>query len=395
MSLSFKNIAPFLNANQNKISRWLSYVSLAIGVLLLLCSVQMYINIDSLLKNKNSKRDAYDYISVTKLITNENISQDHNFTDIEIKDLKQQPFVDDVEPLLANKFLVKAKGGSALPFSADMFLEAIDNNFIDTVPPGFFWKEGQILIPIIVSSDYLELYNTVFAPSRDLPQLSESTISAIVVQLEFAGVGGEEIFRGNIVAVSDRINSVLVPKNFLEWANKQYGNTAKTNSSRIFIKTKDANSTELLNYLQKKNYTVNKDKIKFGRVKQVLQAIISGLAGFGILVILLSMLLFSFYLQLMIARSKENLQLLLTIGYSPKWLSKIVSKRWMPVYLAIVTLGVVLTELLHWGFQHFIMNDRASLSPFIHWVVIVIAVTLLILSVIINQRLVKKILYKL
>jgi hypothetical protein len=46
-------------------------------------------------------------------------------------------------------------------------------------------------------------------------------------------------------------------------------------------------------------------------VKGILQTIVSSLAGFGILVILLALVLFSFYLQLMIAKSKDNLQLLL------------------------------------------------------------------------------------
>ena len=35
MNLSFKNIAPFLSTGQNKLSRWLSYIGLGIGVTLL------------------------------------------------------------------------------------------------------------------------------------------------------------------------------------------------------------------------------------------------------------------------------------------------------------------------------------------------------------------------
>jgi len=395
MRLNFKHIAPFLVTGENKASRWLSYVGLAIGVLLLLCSVQMYININDLLQNKNPKKDGYDYISITKAITNENMAEDHSFSKEDIAELKKQPLIDDATGLVANKFLVKATGGGAVPFTADMFLEAIDENFIDTVPPDFSWKEGQDLIPVIISSDYLELYNTVFAPSRDLPQVSLKSISSIIVQLDFSGNSGNQSFRGNIVAVSDRINSVLVPKNFLEWANQQYGNSAKTNPSRIFIKTKDANSPELLRFLQQKNYHINKDKTKFGRVKQVLQIIVSGLAGFGVLVILLAMVLFSFYLQLMIAKSKENLQLLLTIGYSPQWLSKTVAKKWIPVYVTVIIITVLITALLHWSFQHFVMSGREELSPFIHWSVIAIAFVLLLLSIAVNYRLIKKLLYKL
>ena len=94
MHLTFKHIAPFLSTGQNKISRWLSYFGLGIGVLLLLSSIQMYININALLKNKNPKKDGYDYISVTKIITNENMGRDHSFSDADIEEIKKQKGID-------------------------------------------------------------------------------------------------------------------------------------------------------------------------------------------------------------------------------------------------------------------------------------------------------------
>jgi len=172
-----------------------------------------------------------------------------------------------------------------------------------------------------------------------------------MVQLECTGIFGTKIFKGNIVALSDRINSVIVPKNFLEWANRNIANLPSGNASRVYIKTADANNVDFLNYLQSKNYQVNKDKTRFGRVKQVLQAVVSGLGIFSILVILLAMMLFSFYLQLMIAKSKHNLQLLLTLGYSPQWLSNTVAKKWIPVYIAIIASALLTTALLQYFFQ--------------------------------------------
>jgi hypothetical protein len=396
MNVSYKNIAPFLSGNQNKISKWLSYGGLGIGVLLLLCCLQMYFNLNALLKDKNPKTDGYDYISVTKKITNDNMGEDHSFNEAEVADLKQQKSIVDATPLLANKFLVKAIGSSVLPFTTDLFLESLDNSFIDSIPPNFTWEEGQNTLPAIMSADYLELYNNVFAPSKDLPQFSEKSIGALYVQIECHTATGEvQIFKGHIVGLSDRINSVLVPANFLKWANKNFANTTTFKPQRVFIKTKDANSVDLLNYIQSKDYSVNKDKTKFGRVKQILQAIVSGLSGFGILVILLAMVLFSFYLQLMIARSKDNLQLLLTLGYSPNWLSKIVAKRWVPVYIIIVTSALIGTILFQYVFKNFAMKGREELSPYIHFSVAIVAMVLLLISILINYRMVKKLLLQL
>ncbi len=393
MNLSFKNIQPYLSTSQNNASRWFSYAGLCIGVLLLLCSIQMYININHLLKDKNPKKNGYDFISVTKTITNANMASDNRFNDADLKEMQQQSFIADAAPLMANQFRVKASAGNIIPFSTDLFLESLQDNFIDTVPPSFNWQEGQKDVPIIFSADFLEMYN-VFAPGQDLPQLSAETISSISIILECHGPGGIQSFRGHIVALSDRINSVLVPQNFMLSANKNFGGVTNAPASRIYIKTKDANNPQLLQFLENKNYRVNKDKTKFGRIKQILQAIVSGLAGFGVLVILLAMMLFSFYLQLMIAKSKENLQLLLILGYSPKWLSKTVAKKWITVYIIILIVALAITALLHYGFQHFLMNNRNDLPAFIHWIVIATALILLILSVFINYKLINKLLLK-
>ena len=394
MKLSYKNIEGLLNTDKSKLSRWLSYTGLFIGVLLFLSSIQMFININQLLQGKNPRKDGFDYISITRLITNENMGQDNSFTQEEIKDLKQQPDITDAAPLIGNKFLVKATGGAALPFTSDLFLEAIDENFIDTVPPSFSWQQGQTSIPIIVSSEYLELYNAVFAPSRDLPQVSEKTMGAVVINIQCYGPDGITTFRGNVVGLSDRISTVLVPKEFLTWANENFAGTSIPRPSRIYLKTRDANDPQLLSYLKEKGFRINTDKTKFGRVKQVLQSIVSALGIFGILVIILALLLFSFYLKLMIARSRENLQLLLLIGYSPKWLSRSVAKKWLPVYLLIILAALIFTFLLHLAFINMSVTGSHSLSYFPHWIVWIAAIALGVLSMYSNYRLVKKELYR-
>jgi hypothetical protein len=392
--LSFKTIAPFLQTG-NKSSRFFSYAGLAVGVMLLLCCVQMYININQLLKERNPRKNGYDFISVTKTITNENMGKDNRFSQADVEDFKKQSFIADAAPLLSNQFRAKASAGDIIPFSTDLFLESIQDNFIDTLPPSFTWQPGQQDIPVIFSADFLEMYN-VFAPAQGLPQLSESSIGAVNLIIECSAPDGTVMkFRGHIVAVSDRLNTVLVPQNFLLWANKMFSTQAPQPAARVYIKTTDANSAELQSYLQQKNYHVNKDKTKFGRIKSTLQAIVAGLGGLALLVVLLSILLFSFYLQLMISRSKDNLQLLLTLGYSPLWLSKTVAKKWIPVYAIIILTALVATQFFQYMFQKNFIAGQDALSPYLHIYVLVLAVILFVLCVFANFRLIKKQLYKL
>ncbi|MEP6948239.1 MAG: hypothetical protein ABI863_03145 [Ginsengibacter sp.] len=393
MSLSYKHISPLLITGKNIFSKWIGYFGLGIGVLLLLVSMQMFINILQLLKENSPRKNGYDFFSISKIITNENMGSDNTFNDSDLSSLKKQPGIDAISPLIANQFRVKASAGTIIPFSTDLFLESIDNDFIDTVPPSFAWEPGQSTVPIIFSSDFLEMYN-VFAPAQGLPQLSAKTISSVNIILECYGPDGVQNFKGNIIALSDRINSVLVPNSFMTWSNHHFSGVTRVQPSRVFIKTKDANNPVLLSYLEQNNYHLNKDKTKFGRVKRILQNIISALAVFGILVIVMALMLFSFYLQLMIAKSKDNLQLLLTLGYSPQWLGNSVARTWLPVYISIIFISLIVTAVLNILFVKLSIIDNANLSWLLHWSVIVTAILLLGLTIFINARLVRKELVK-
>ncbi|MEP7251798.1 MAG: FtsX-like permease family protein [Ginsengibacter sp.] len=389
MAVSYKHIQPLLISGKNVFSKWLGYIGLGIGVLILLVSIQMFINIQQLLKEDNPRKNGYDFISISKTITNDNMGKDNTFTESDINDLQKQPGLEGVSPLVANQFRVTATAGNIIPFSTDLFLESLDNDFIDTVPPSFTWQPGQLTVPIIFSSDFLEMYN-VFAPAQGLPQLSEKTVSSVNIILQCYGPDGMQNFKGNIVALSDRVNSVLVPKTFLQWSNLHFGGVSKVKPSRVFVKTKDANNPQLIAYFDSHGYHLNKDKTKFGRLKGILQNIVSALAVFGILVIGLALMLFSFYLQLMIAKSKDNLQLLLTLGYSPKWLGNSVVKTWLPVYVIIIVVALIITFLLHLLFRTITIVDSASLSWSLHWAVFLAAFCLLALTLYMNSRLVKK-----
>ena len=386
--LSYKTIAPFLLQGKNKAARWFGYAGLGIGLFILLASLQLFLDINALLTEKNIRKEGYDFISVTKTITNENMGKDNRFSAADVKELKDQPFITDAAPLLSNQFRAKASAGNIIPFSTDLFLESIDNNFLDTLPADFSWQPGQQIIPIIFSSDYLEMYN-IFAPTQGLPQLSASTASSVNIFLECYGPLGPVTYKARIVGLSDRINSILVPLPFLAWANKEFGNQTETGAARVYLKTLDANNPEFLNFLQQKNYHINKDKTKFGRVKKVLQAVVSGMGVFAVLVILLSLFLFSMYLQLMIARSKNNLQLLITLGYSPNWLSKQVARQWIPVYAIIFVLVLVLVQIGQYIFCS-LLPDASQLSPMISIWVILLALVLFAGSLFLNFRFIKK-----
>ena len=389
MILPYKKIKPLIVAGNNAFSKWMGYFGLLIGVLLLLVSIQMLVNIQDLLKENSPRKNGFDFISISKTITNENMGQDNTFSSNDINKVKSQPTITAVSPLISNQFRVRATAGNILPFSTDLFLESLDDSFIDTVPPTFTWQPGQQEVPVIFSSDFLEMYN-VFAPAQGLPQLSEKTISSIILFLECSGPLGTKTYKGNIVALTARINSILVPSTFMNYNNKLLSGDTAIHASRIYVKTKDANDPQFISYLDSQNFNVNKDKLQFGRVKGVLQRVVSALGIFGLLVIILALMVFSFYLQLMVAKSKDNLKLLLTLGYSTKWLSESVAKTWLPVYLFIILIGFICTQLFQFAFRQLSFSTAEKLPWMLHWSVWATSIILLALTVFISLRLVKK-----
>ncbi|MCR6721457.1 MAG: hypothetical protein NVV59_14500 [Chitinophagaceae bacterium] len=343
-------------------------------------------------KNGSIRKDGFDFISITRMVSNSTMGQKekNSFTQEMVDSIRQQPFIEDVAPLEANLFQVELSAGGILPFSTNLFVESIEDRFLDTLPPNFGWQPGQSKIPVIVSSDFLEIFN-VFGPSYGLPQVSPETASGIPVFITVSGdAGREETFAGQIVAFSDRINSVIVPKSFLDWGNVTFKGKKAAYFSRLYLKTKDANDPALLSYLDANGFKVNKDKTKFGRMKQVFEGIFTGLGVFGILVVILALLLFSFYLQLVIARSRESIRLLLMLGYSPNWLSVNFTRRFIPVYIGIIVVAVLLIAIMQYVFHQWVMYNRPELESWPHWSVALVAVALLILSIVANFSLVKK-----
>src|SRR5689334_9894202 len=219
----------------------------------------MFINIQQLVKENVVRKGGFDFISITKKVTNATMGRPEKnvFYQKDIDELKAQPFIADAAPLESNQFRVQLSAGDIIGFKTDLFLESIQDQFLDTLPPNFRWQEGQMNVPVIISSDFLEAYN-IYAPSQGMPQVSPETATNIPVIITLSGNGKRTDFYGHVVAFSDRINSVLVPKSFLDWANKNFGEGGQ-GYGRVFVKTPDANNPAFLSFLSQKGYSVNKD----------------------------------------------------------------------------------------------------------------------------------------
>ncbi len=222
-------------------SSWLTYAALLIGFLLLFLAIQLYIDANALLNTSQQKKDGYDYLVVNKRITNDMMGDNakSSFTLEEIEKLKQQKAIEQTGLITSNEYGITANTLGQLAFSTQLFFESVPDEYLDIAPETWQWKEGDKTVPVILSADYLNLYNFGFAFSQGLPQMSEESIKAIPFNVTIYDATHEEHFVANVVGLTQRYSSVLVPADFMNYANAHYGANKTKGISRIILKTKE------------------------------------------------------------------------------------------------------------------------------------------------------------
>lgn len=325
-------------------------IGLGIAMFLLLLSIQMHTDFDQLLYNQQNQNESVDFLVINKKITNDMMGQSEKseFTPQEIADIKKQPFTTAFGFITANQFKVTAAAPGDLHFYTEMFFEAVPDTFIDVKSEDWKWQAGDNTIPIILPNDFLNLYNFGYALSQGLPQISQETIKALPMKITISKGLLTQEFTGRIVGFSDRITSFLVPGSFMDWANGKFGNGLTPAPSRVIIKTKDPSNPALVNYLEDKGYSTNQDKLKYSKTKVIVQTIVSVIGFFGLILLLFALLVFSMFIQVVIASCKREIQLLVTLGTAPRQLQRYLMRQFVPLYIFTAIISLVLITIVQW-----------------------------------------------
>ena len=320
-----------------------------LGLLLLLAAMQLYHDIDYLLGGGGQAGDQF--VQINKAVTIfSTLGAKNNFSDAEIEDIGEQPFVSRVGTFTPNRFKVTAFS-NGLGFRTDLFFESVPNEFLDIDTTEFQWKPGDEEVPIVMSRDYLALYNFGFAPSQGLPQFTPSTIKKVNVDLRIQGTGGQQFYQARLADFSDRINSILVPQSFLDYANRTMGRPADgSGQTRLILQVDNPMSTEFREWLTTNGYELSTGRLVGGQFVTLLEIVVGIIALFGLVIVILSVLVFLMNFQLLIAESAGKIKLLQQLGYKQGQITQVLFKR-VAIFFGIVfviTL-VVLFVLRAWA----------------------------------------------
>ena len=362
---------------------------LSIALLLILSAVQIQVNYHELLYGSGNQDSIANFLVINKKIDGNSLTNTLSAQDIQ--QLKSQPFVQSIGQLTSSRFKVSAQSPSErFPFYTDLFFESVPNEFIDVQSTGWTWKEGSANIPMIIPNQFLDLYNFGFAPSQNLVQLTQSMVMALPVVINIHHNGQVIPFTGRVVGFSDRISSVLVPQNFLDWANKQYGSHQAGETSRVVIQTKDPGNPALVQYLKENKLVTDADKTRFSKYRQIVNAIVSASWITGAIMLLFALLVLSLFIQLTISSTKKEIGLLITFGASPKQLQQFLLRQFLPGNLIITVLSLLVITALQFWVQKLLANQNMNVSPWISVYTIMAALAIILVLWLVNIRTIKK-----
>lgn len=327
---------------QGKFKRlnFIAFISSIIGITLLLLSVQIH----SIWNQLNKGYESYVVINKPVNILS-TFGFPANFLESEIKELESKTYIKQVGAFQSNDFRVSL-GSNRLGFRTEAFFESVPDEFIDINISN--WENYQLgdVVPIILSSDYLALYNFGFAPSQGLPQFTPSTISKVNLDLSIQGNGNYSNLKGKIVGFSSRINSIIVPEIFLVDANKKYGNSANQSISRLILEVDHPDARPLIEFCKEKGYELNIKKAFGEEFSKLIQKGILLIVIIGLLVMILTILIFYLTYRLIIEERMNDFRILFTQGYTSRSLAQPFERYFIKMAVGSLLISVLINYII-------------------------------------------------
>lgn len=334
-----------------------------IGMSIVLLGIQLYQDVqplfngsDSLLKNE--------YIVVGKRISTLGslVRQNNTFTAEEVEELKQQPFVQKVGLFTPSRFKVTAGVGmeqAGIRLSTEMFFEAVPDEFIDTDTRQWDFHEEEGVIPIILPRNYLSLYNFGFAQSRNLPKLSEGVLGIIRMQITLSGAGHAVQYRGRIAGFSNRLNTILVPQKFIEWANQTFAPGQQAHPARIIMEVKNPADPAIHTYLKSRGYEAEGEATDSGKLNYLLRIATGVVTAIGGVISLLAFYILLLSIFLLLQKNSVKLENLLLIGYSPYQVARPYYRLTWCLNLCVLLLAIGIVYTIRIGY----LSQLSELLP--------------------------------
>lgn len=319
-----------------------------IGLTIVILAVQFYNDVLPIFNDEESFIRK-DYVIITRNISSAGaiMGTSAEFSDEDIADIEQQPWCRKVGRFTSSKFSVVASiGGGTSPMIRTMFFfESIPNSFLDVDSTSWHFNPQRPQVPVIMSREYLSLYNFGFAATQGMPKVSEGEVSSVPLSFNLSGNGHYDMMGGRIVGFSNRLNTIIVPDEFMRWANARYGTGEVQQPLRLIIEVNRPGDPKIQSYMDAHKYMIAGDKMASSKTYYLLTLVIIIVIVIGVLISLLSFFVLMLSIYLLLQKNTKKLQDLLLLGYSPAQVSKPYVKMVFFINVAVLVASIVLMLL--------------------------------------------------
>ena len=322
-----------------------SAIANLIGLIIVGIALQFYLDLRPIFNDEESFVKS-DYLVVTRKVTGmDALMGGSEISEAEVADIESQLWVRRVGRFTASDYEVRAAvalGSSGAAMTTQLFFESIPAEFLDVNSAEWRFDERNPVIPVIVSKDYLSLYNFGFSAAQGMPKISEGMAGMIPLQFTISGNGLSQSFSGRIVGFSARVNTILVPEEFMHWSNSRFGSGSAAGASRLIVEVNAPGDIKIEQYIADHNFEVAGDKANSNKAGYLFTIAVSVVAAVGVLISLLSFFVLILSIMLLLQKNTKKLQDLLQLGYTPMQVSGYYIRLVLRINDAVLILALVL-----------------------------------------------------
>lgn len=362
------------------------------GMVIVLLSVQFYKDVLPVFTQGDSFMKK-DYVIVSKKVSTLGslVSKGATFSKTDIAEMQEQPFAKKTGAFTPAQFEVSAGMGMAgMQLSTAMFFESVPDEFVDVRLEGWTYREGQDEIPIIIPRNYLNLYNFGFAQSRNLPQLSEGVMGMMTLDIRLSGQGRTEQMKGRIVGFSNRLNTILVPQAFMDWANVTFGKGEENAPSRLIMEVDNPADDRIAKYFKDKGYDTEGDKLDAGKTTWFLKMIVGIVLSVGLIISVLSFYLLMLSIYLLLQKNTKKMENLLLIGFSPAAVARPYQVLTVVLNAAVAVIGILVLYMVRGGYMDMLRRMVPDLQKGSLWPALLTAGILFLVVSVLNVLAVRR-----
>ena len=169
------------------------------------------------------------------------------------------------------------------------------------------------------------------------------------------GAGKEGTFTGRVIGFSPRINSILVPQNFMDWSNREFSVETDVKPTRLIVEVDNPTDTRVSEFMADNGYDTADNNMDAEKIMYFLKLLVSIVMIVGCVISILSFYMLMLSIYLLVQKNSSKLENLLLIGYSPSLVAMPYQLLTMALNFAVLFVAVLLLVVVRGYYLDVIM----------------------------------------